>query len=137
MMFYHLLIMVTYFMGQIQEDGLRPISYLALLKREFNDDKITGRQKVSADSTWFLQIMAGMQFEYDEEGGTFFYFLLSFWGLVLIPCTYYFWPRKQESGKYFPNTETEDSPPSRKSQNNVFCFHFLLLHLLRGSWNLI
>ncbi|XP_064618130.1 translocation protein SEC63 homolog [Liolophura sinensis] len=38
--------------------------------------------------------MAGMQFEYDEEGGTFFYFLLSFWGLVLIPATYYLWPRK-------------------------------------------
>nr|XP_022289100.1 translocation protein SEC63 homolog [Crassostrea virginica] len=38
--------------------------------------------------------MPGMQFEYDEEGGTFFYFLFSLWGLVLIPTTYYFWPRK-------------------------------------------
>ncbi|XP_061192090.1 translocation protein SEC63 homolog [Saccostrea echinata] len=38
--------------------------------------------------------MPGMQFEYDEEGGTFFYFLFSLWGLVLIPATYYFWPRK-------------------------------------------
>ncbi|XP_067674081.1 translocation protein SEC63 homolog [Haliotis asinina] len=37
--------------------------------------------------------MPGMQFEYDEEGGTFYYFLLSFWGLVLIPATYYLWPR--------------------------------------------
>ncbi|KAL5010504.1 hypothetical protein ScPMuIL_012809 [Solemya velum] len=39
--------------------------------------------------------MAGMRLEYDEEGGTFFYFLLSFWGLVLIPATYYLWPRKK------------------------------------------
>ena len=43
--------------------------------------------------------MPGMQFEYDEEGGTFFYFLLSFWGLVLIPATYYLWPRQQTKGK--------------------------------------
>ncbi|XP_048767691.1 translocation protein SEC63 homolog [Ostrea edulis] len=46
--------------------------------------------------------MPGMQFEYDEEGGTFFYFLFSIWGLVLIPTTYYFWPRKpvdDEKGK--------------------------------------
>ncbi|KAK3097244.1 hypothetical protein FSP39_007997 [Pinctada imbricata] len=41
--------------------------------------------------------MAGMQFEYDEEGGTFFYFLLSFWGLVIIPATYYLWPRSTSS----------------------------------------
>ncbi|KAK7107985.1 translocation protein SEC63 homolog [Littorina saxatilis] len=41
--------------------------------------------------------MAGMQFEYDEEGGTFFYFLLSFWALVLFPATYFCWPRAKES----------------------------------------
>ena len=40
-----------------------------------------------------------MEFEYDEEGGTFFYFLLSFWGLVIIPATYYLWPRKKTDGK--------------------------------------
>lgn len=39
-----------------------------------------------------------MEFEYDEEGGTFFYFLLSFWGLVIIPATYYLWPRKKTDG---------------------------------------
>lgn len=43
--------------------------------------------------------MAGMQFEYDEEGGTFFYFLLSFWALVIIPATYFGWPRSKQSGK--------------------------------------
>ncbi|CAL1544944.1 unnamed protein product [Lymnaea stagnalis] len=42
--------------------------------------------------------MAGMQFEYDEEGGTFFYFLLSFWALLLIPATYFLWPSKQDAG---------------------------------------
>ncbi|KAL4233084.1 secretory subunit [Mactra antiquata] len=36
--------------------------------------------------------MAGMEFEYDEEGSTFFYFLLSFWALIMIPATYYGWP---------------------------------------------
>ncbi|XP_041351703.1 translocation protein SEC63 homolog [Gigantopelta aegis] len=54
--------------------------------------------------------MAGMQFEYDEEGGTFYYFLLSFWSLVLIPATYYLWPRKktkdeQEKQKKLCNCE--------------------------------
>ncbi|XP_033739797.1 translocation protein SEC63 homolog isoform X2 [Pecten maximus] len=42
--------------------------------------------------------MAGMQFEYDEEGGTFFYFLLSFWSLWLVPTTaYYFWPSDKKT----------------------------------------
>jgi len=38
--------------------------------------------------------MAGSKFQYDESGGTFFYFLLSFLALVVIPCTYYFWPQE-------------------------------------------
>ncbi|MCL4123746.1 UNVERIFIED_CONTAM: hypothetical protein GTU68_058152 [Idotea baltica] len=36
--------------------------------------------------------MAGQKFEYDESGSTFLYFLISFLGLVLVPCTLYFWP---------------------------------------------
>ncbi|XP_068697913.1 translocation protein SEC63 homolog [Montipora foliosa] len=35
--------------------------------------------------------MAGAQFEYDEKGTTFYYFLLSFFGIVLVPLTYYVW----------------------------------------------
>lgn len=35
--------------------------------------------------------MAGAQFEYDEKGTTFYYFLLSFFGIVLVPLTYYIW----------------------------------------------
>ncbi|KAF5278898.1 hypothetical protein FQA39_LY18324 [Lamprigera yunnana] len=38
--------------------------------------------------------MGGQKFQYDESGGTFFYFLLSFLALILIPATYYYWPRK-------------------------------------------
>ncbi|XP_027216426.1 translocation protein SEC63 homolog isoform X4 [Penaeus vannamei] len=36
--------------------------------------------------------MAGQKFEYDESGSTFFYFLTCFLGLILVPCTFYFWP---------------------------------------------
>ena len=42
--------------------------------------------------------MAGMQFEYDEKGGTFYYFLLSFMAVVLFPATYVFWPRANDKG---------------------------------------
>ncbi|XP_015595625.1 translocation protein SEC63 homolog [Cephus cinctus] len=45
--------------------------------------------------------MSGQKFQYDESGGTFFYFLLSFLVLLLIPGTYYLWPRrpKQDPGQ--------------------------------------
>lgn len=41
--------------------------------------------------------MAGQQFQYDDSGNTFFYFLTSFVGLIVIPATYYFWPRDQNA----------------------------------------
>lgn len=34
------------------------------------------------------------KFQYDESGGTFFYFLLAFLAMIVLPCTYYLWPRK-------------------------------------------
>ncbi|XP_076296029.1 translocation protein Sec63 [Lasioglossum baleicum] len=37
--------------------------------------------------------MSGQKFQYDESGGKFFYVLLSFLALLLIPGTYYLWPR--------------------------------------------
>ncbi|KAH8302240.1 hypothetical protein KR044_004268 [Drosophila immigrans] len=40
--------------------------------------------------------MAGQKFQYDESGGTFYYFVLSFLALVLIPTTIYYWPRKKK-----------------------------------------
>lgn len=44
--------------------------------------------------------MAGQQFQYDDSGNTFFYFLTSFVGLIVIPATYYLWPRDQNAGKF-------------------------------------
>uniref|UniRef100_A0A8C5QN18 Translocation protein SEC63 homolog n=1 Tax=Leptobrachium leishanense TaxID=445787 RepID=A0A8C5QN18_9ANUR len=41
--------------------------------------------------------MAGQQFQYDDSGNTFFYFLTSFVGLIVVPATYYLWPRNQTS----------------------------------------
>ncbi|XP_002035692.2 translocation protein SEC63 homolog [Drosophila sechellia] len=40
--------------------------------------------------------MAGQKFQYDESGGTFYYFVLSFLALILIPTTIYYWPRKKK-----------------------------------------
>lgn len=42
--------------------------------------------------------MGGQKFEYDESGSTFFYFVLSFLALILIPATFYYWPRKRKEG---------------------------------------
>jgi translocation protein SEC63 len=36
------------------------------------------------------------QLEYDEQGSTFYYFLISFYGLVLLPATYFLWPYKKK-----------------------------------------
>lgn len=44
--------------------------------------------------------MAGQKFQYDESGSTFFYFILSFLALILIPATFYFWPKKKTEGKF-------------------------------------
>ncbi|KAG1665312.1 Translocation protein SEC63 [Nymphon striatum] len=49
--------------------------------------------------------MAGAKFQYDESGGTFFYFILSFLALVLVPCTYYFWPKPKKQ---------DETPEERK-----------------------
>lgn len=37
--------------------------------------------------------MAGTKFQYDESGTTFYYFVLTFMALVIIPVTYFYWPR--------------------------------------------
>lgn len=43
--------------------------------------------------------MAGQKFEYDETGKSFLYFILSFLALILIPSSFYLWPKKQSKGK--------------------------------------
>lgn len=57
--------------------------------------------------------MAGMKFEYDENGGKFYYFILSVYGLVLLPATYWLWP-KPEKKKSAPHPEdTSNFAPCR------------------------
>lgn len=45
--------------------------------------------------------MGGQKFEYDESGSTFFYFVLSFLALILVPATFYYWPRKRKEGEVY------------------------------------
>ena len=45
--------------------------------------------------------MAGMKFEYDENGAKFVYFALSFYVMVIIPITYYLWPSKEAKSWHF------------------------------------
>lgn len=45
-----------------------------------------------------LLIMAGAKFEYDESGSTY-YFLLAFEALVIVPSSYYFYPRAANESK--------------------------------------
>ena len=41
----------------------------------------------------------GMQFEYDDKGTTFYYFILSFFAMFLLPATYYLFPEwKKKKG---------------------------------------
>ncbi|KAL1491436.1 hypothetical protein ABEB36_012035 [Hypothenemus hampei] len=60
----------------------------------------------------------GQKFQYDESGGTFFYFLLSFLALVLIPVTIFYWPRKK---KFDPEAEKQlcHCPPCLLKRENL------------------
>ena len=40
--------------------------------------------------------MAGAKLEYDDNGSTFFYFLVSFYGIILLPVTYFLVPRRKD-----------------------------------------
>ena len=40
--------------------------------------------------------MARAKLEYDDSGTTFYYFLLSFYALILLPITYFLYPRKKQ-----------------------------------------
>jgi len=46
--------------------------------------------------------MAGTKFQYDESGATFYYFVLTFLALVIIPVTFFYWPRVEVSGDADP-----------------------------------
>jgi len=49
--------------------------------------------------------MAGAQFEYDEKGTTFYYFLISFYGIVLVPVSYYVWKVTKLPGKLWKSSQ--------------------------------
>ena len=53
------------------------------------------------------------QLEYDERGATFYYFLVSFYGLILLPATYFLWPykRKGEFQSNLGSTRTHQTKP--------------------------
>ena len=40
--------------------------------------------------------MGKTNFQYDESGNTFYYFLLTFLSFILFPSTYYFWPEEEK-----------------------------------------
>ncbi|GAB1295070.1 Translocation protein SEC63 homolog [Apodemus speciosus] len=67
--------------------------------------------------------MAGQQFQYDDSGNTFFYFLTSFVGLIVIPATYYLWPRDQNAGVpcecLVPEEDRRGHQIPRKSRSGV------------------
>lgn len=42
--------------------------------------------------------MPGMNFQYDEEGGTFYYFVVSFYALALIPFTFWVFRKESDQG---------------------------------------
>ena len=45
-----------------------------------------------------------MKFQYDEQGDSFVYFVLAFLVLVLVPSSYFFWPRVEIDGTSFFHT---------------------------------
>uniref|UniRef100_A0A8C1T6P6 Translocation protein SEC63 homolog n=1 Tax=Cyprinus carpio TaxID=7962 RepID=A0A8C1T6P6_CYPCA len=79
--------------------------------------------------------MAGQQFQYDDSGNTFFYFLTSFVGLIVIPATYYLWPRDQNAGKA-PYANTLRATHSCCLFYCKFCLHtknVLLYHFRKAA----
>ncbi|KAK0178620.1 hypothetical protein PV327_007496 [Microctonus hyperodae] len=60
--------------------------------------------------------MSGQKFQYDESGGTFFYFLLSFLALVLVPGTYYLWPRSPKQDPESSSKECRCSGCKKKKE---------------------
>ncbi|OQR66371.1 translocation protein SEC63-like [Tropilaelaps mercedesae] len=56
------------------------------------------------------------KFQYDESGGTFFYFLLAFLAMVVLPCTYYLWPRKPKENVEEDKRRCQCSPCIAKTK---------------------
>ncbi|XP_029726564.1 translocation protein SEC63 homolog [Aedes albopictus] len=87
--------------------------------------------------------MGGQKFQYDESGGTFFYFILSFLALILIPATFYFWPRKKKEDPERFKAECQCEPCNKK---RILISHsdpykgvkaFFVKVLIIGGWALL
>lgn len=53
--------------------------------------------------------MAGTKFQYDESGTTFYYFVLAFLTMIIVPCTYLFWPRDKDKDDRDERTQSTES----------------------------
>ncbi|ENN75196.1 hypothetical protein HUJ04_002272 [Dendroctonus ponderosae] len=82
----------------------------------------------------------GQKFQYDESGGTFFYFLLSFWALILGPVTLFYWPRKQKRNPDEEKKLCHCQPCLQKREHlkNAEPWrgikHFLIKLVIVGGW---
>lgn len=63
--------------------------------------------------------MAGAKFEYDESGNTFFYFLFSFFALILLPLTYYLWPKEEDDDRVQDVEELSIFEPCRQKMEKL------------------
>ncbi|KXJ14394.1 Translocation protein SEC63-like [Exaiptasia diaphana] len=63
--------------------------------------------------------MAGAQFEYDEKGTTFYYFVISFYGLILVPLSYYVWNNTKITEDKKKNEKTCRCPPCLEKQHKL------------------
>lgn len=66
-----------------------------------------------------------MKFQYDEQGDSFVYFVLAFLVLLLVPSSYFFWPRLEVNGEQFLPSET-----SLCLSNSMKMPHVHLLYVL-------
>lgn len=88
--------------------------------------------------------MGGQKFQHDESGGTFFYLLLSFLGLILVPAALYYWPKKR---KHDPEKEHQEchcpgcrekkeilnsSKPWRETKNILIIFSIVVGWVVLG-----
>lgn len=77
--------------------------------------------------------MAGQKFQYDESGGTFYYFILSFLALLLIPSTFYFWPKKKILGEYGEVTVNNSFAISRRVLVSIGSSRYFSLQIRTGA----
>ncbi|XP_031550222.1 translocation protein SEC63 homolog [Actinia tenebrosa] len=63
--------------------------------------------------------MAGAKFEYDDKGTTFYYFVISFYGLILVPLTYYIWFFTKVEDQEKKNDRACNCPPCLEKRHRL------------------